>query len=1160
MFLALSSSSSSAAPAQAGTFANTPKTRLERYLVFSRASQELFARGASEELGTRHSAGPVPRCHGNATRVVNAYDLGKCTGPYKCQGAQGRQPPGENLQEYGPESWDPEMNNNFPHGQWVGKNVYPKASTSAAWYSLPGKRLGMPQPPRGRCSSKKFWDQQGDCVNNEPSGACPLGVVPTGEWTCTYTYQKVGELKISRFGSHESVFPCEIENITSFETLIEGRGLRVSGRLRGGGREYDKKTDKGVHLHFWASRIEEDNIDSKTACQARVDHVQRMFEKPPGPFYPYYPAGTFTRPDSDAANTDASDSVNNTGDSAGEEAGDDGNSTIVTKLLSRRREAFPADSDKRFELAVLQAGPDAASLGDCPFTHSVQMALCLKGVDYEVVPCVQETKPSWLLEECGGKMPCVCHKGEPHVETSEILAWIDCEFPTPSLQPPADLPEKVKGCGLFPAIAGFTKNTDAAKDPELRAKLESSLAQLGKLLEQWGETMTLLDCDLLPKLYVMSVATAQYKNFGLEDVKEGGEVIRAYFSKGSSTAEFSRGDVPLGLGPGSTLRLASASLPIKAFGSQLRVARGHSEGPVVHERPLEQTSQLYRRIFGLRTKGLGVARATVPEAKGGLILGPLGLVCLGVNGGVWRRCHTIARAQERGLNRTRAYLTRNCTAPAVFLGSASAEGPPSVLVDKGSSQTHSPRAVLRVLRVSSPAQSGTAALRKHHWAIFLNWVEKERTNSVEALSLSTSQFEFTEVAGRCSATVQRAGSDLHCCEGCGIEEMRLAHAATSGRYLWEVNAASNPPAAACGWPAMRGMGLLLKLATRTSTRSFGALASNILGRRAKILVDCCLILTQYGFAIADIIFIVENVRDVVCVETAQAACPSRAAVCAGTLICVLPVTWLRSLQVLTVPVLMSNVVLLCGISWVYYCCFVQLGLHGISPNVILFNWAEFPVFFGCAVFSFEGVGLILPIQFAMQQPTQFPKILRRAMFILGSLFASFGMFGYAAYGLDTKDMITFNIPQNKITSFLRLFYCLGIFFTYPVMLFPLYQITEAKIRCLRDQRFCWRRIIFRTTLVIMTGVIGLQIPHFGLFLGIIGSLACSALAFVLPALLHFKRLDRNDASRGGDLKDLSIITFGVYTANWASSFLELLPGEAFACDALFLVACDAPIL
>lgn len=322
------------------------------------------------------------------------------------------------------------------------------------------------------------------------------------------------------------------------------------------------------------------------------------------------------------------------------------------------------------------------------------------------------------------------------------------------------------------------------------------------------------------------------------------------------------------------------------------------------------------------------------------------------------------------------------------------------------------------------------------------------------------------------------------------------------------------------------MGLLVKLATRTSTRSFGALASSILGRQAKILVDVCLVLTQYGFAIADIIFIVENVRDVICLETNQSACPGKVAVCAGTLICVLPFTWLRSLQVLTVPVLMSNVVLLCGISWVYYCGFVQLGTHGMAPGIRTFNWAEFPIFFGCAVFSFEGIGLILPIQFAMQQPAHFPKLLQRAMLILGTLFASFGMVGYAAYGLDTKDMITFNIPQNKITSFLRLFYCLGVFFTYPVMLFPLYQITETKIRCLRDQRFCWRSIIFRSALVIMTGVIGLQIPHFGLFLGIIGSLACSMLAFVLPALLHFRRKDRGDATRGGDVKDLSIIAFG----------------------------------
>jgi len=80
---------------RAGTFASTPKTRIERYLVFTRATPQLYAKGMN--FG-----------------VVNTYDLGQCTGPFKC----------ENLQEYGPvvgcESWkkrpDGKMGSNFPMG------------------------------------------------------------------------------------------------------------------------------------------------------------------------------------------------------------------------------------------------------------------------------------------------------------------------------------------------------------------------------------------------------------------------------------------------------------------------------------------------------------------------------------------------------------------------------------------------------------------------------------------------------------------------------------------------------------------------------------------------------------------------------------------------------------------------------------------------------------------------------------------------------------------------------------------------------------------------------------------------------------------------------------------------------------------------------------
>lgn len=325
------------------------------------------------------------------------------------------------------------------------------------------------------------------------------------------------------------------------------------------------------------------------------------------------------------------------------------------------------------------------------------------------------------------------------------------------------------------------------------------------------------------------------------------------------------------------------------------------------------------------------------------------------------------------------------------------------------------------------------------------------------------------------------------------------------------------------------MGLLLQMsaAMQQKTVSFGALGMHICGRWAKVLVENCLVMTQYGFAIADLIFIVENVKDVVCVETRGAACPPKSKMCVGVLAFLLPLTWLRSLQVLTVPVLLSNVVLICGISWVYYCSFVQIGTNGVAPGIVAFNWEELPVFFGCAVFSFEGIGLVLPIQYAMQHPSHFPAILRQAMIILALLFSTFSFIGYAAYGRETADMITFSIPQNKITSFLRLFYCLGVFFTYPVMLFPLYQVTESKFRCLKNTDQCWRRIAFRTTLVILTGVIGMQIPHFGLFLGLIGSFACSLLAFVLPALFHLMRPDRTQATRLGDAKDVGIMAFGI---------------------------------
>lgn len=98
--------------------------------------------------------------------------------------------------------------------------------------------------------------------------------------------------------------------------------------------------------------------------------------------------------------------------------------------------------------------------------------------------------------------------------------------------------------------------------------------------------------------------------------------------------------------------------------------------------------------------------------------------------------------------------------------------------------------------------------------------------------------------------------------------------------------------------------------------------------------------------------------------------------------------------------------------------------------------ATLPLFFGIAVFTFEGIGLVIPVRHAMQEPEKFPGVLRRTMVALGALYVTFGMLSYLAFGDDTHDIITLNLPNNPLVAMVRLLYSTGLLFTFPIMLFP----------------------------------------------------------------------------------------------------------------------------
>ncbi|KAF4652059.1 hypothetical protein FOL46_009931 [Perkinsus olseni] len=326
--------------------------------------------------------------------------------------------------------------------------------------------------------------------------------------------------------------------------------------------------------------------------------------------------------------------------------------------------------------------------------------------------------------------------------------------------------------------------------------------------------------------------------------------------------------------------------------------------------------------------------------------------------------------------------------------------------------------------------------------------------------------------------------------------------------------------------------------------SFGMLGKYVIGRWGKVVVDYSLLASQMGFCVAYIIFIAANLSDVIKHETGSGFVSQRAvAVCCVLLL--IPIAWLRNLKALKIPTLMANLALIAGILWVFYCAVAHLPFADFT-KLHAVNLPEYPVFFGLAVFSFEGIGLVLPIQQSMKEPDKLPHLLKIIMICITSGFIIFGVTCYISYGPDTKSMITFNLPVHKLTSFLRLFYCLGIFFTYPIMMFPVFQLVEHKWqRFFAAQEEGGRRhqMVFRACLVVVTGLIalmGMNVPNFGLYLSLIGSVCCTLLAFILPALFHLnrpgKRMEDDKERIRADRLDKIIIAFGVVAGLVSFSF------------------------
>ncbi|XP_061997726.1 amino acid transporter AVT3B-like [Rosa rugosa] len=326
----------------------------------------------------------------------------------------------------------------------------------------------------------------------------------------------------------------------------------------------------------------------------------------------------------------------------------------------------------------------------------------------------------------------------------------------------------------------------------------------------------------------------------------------------------------------------------------------------------------------------------------------------------------------------------------------------------------------------------------------------------------------------------------------------------------------------------------------SKVNSFGDLAFAVCGPVGRFAVDVSIVLAQAGFCVSYMIFISNSLAYVF-----NYSGPDRVLGMSPKSLylwgCFPFQLGLNSIPTLTHLAPLS-----------IFADVVDLGAMGVVmvEDVMIFlqnrpalqAFGGFSVFFyglGVAVYAFEGIGMILPLESEARDKDKFGKVLALVMAFIALLYGSFGVLGYFAFGEETKDIITTNFGQGLVSTLVQLGLCINLFFTLPLMMHPVFEVVERRFW---DGGYC---LWLRWVMVFGVCLVALTVPNFADFLSLVGSSVCVALGFVFPALFHLM-VFKEELGCHGMVLDGTIVVIGVIigvSGTW-SSIAEIVAPKA----------------
>jgi proton-coupled amino acid transporter len=285
--------------------------------------------------------------------------------------------------------------------------------------------------------------------------------------------------------------------------------------------------------------------------------------------------------------------------------------------------------------------------------------------------------------------------------------------------------------------------------------------------------------------------------------------------------------------------------------------------------------------------------------------------------------------------------------------------------------------------------------------------------------------------------------------------------------------------------------------------SFGDIGGILYGKWMRTTILFSIVISQIGFVAAYIVFTSENLQAFI---LAVSHCNTKIEIpylILMQMVIFLPFSLMRDISKLGFTALIADAFILVGLAYLYYYDILTLvRQHGVA-DIISFNQNDWTLFIGTAIFTFEGIGLIIPIQESMKNPKKFPRVMGGVMIIITVVFISMGALSYAAYGSKTETVVILNLPQDdKLVNGVQFLYSLAILLSTPLQIFPAIRITENELFT-RSGKYNpyikWQKNVFRFFVVMLCA----SIAWFGAndldkFVALVGSFACVPLVYIYP--------------------------------------------------------------